>query len=116
MRHPFAGRAAGAAAALGLCLCLSTPAFAAGSESGARGSGPAITGVVNVNSATADELGLLPGIGPAKAEAIIRYRKEHGAFKNVDELSQVKGIGDKEMERIRAHVALEGKTTAQPAK
>ena len=110
MRHPIAA----AATVLGLALLLSTPALAAGSESGARGSGPALNGVVNVNSATADELGLLPGIGPAKAQAIIRYRTEHGAFKKIDDLSQVKGIGDKEMDRIRAHVALEGKTTAQP--
>jgi comEA protein len=104
MRHPIAA----AARALALTLLLSTPAFAAGTDS--------ISGVVNVNAATAEELSLLPGVGPAKAQAIIRYRTEHGAFKRVEDLSQVKGIGDKQLEKIRAHVALEGKTTAQPAK
>ena len=103
MRHPIA-RAALAGA---LALFLSLPAFAAGS-------GPAISGVVNVNAATAEELSLLPGVGPAKAQAIIRYRTEHGAFKRVEDLSQVKGIGDKQLEKMRPHVALEGKTTAQP--
>lgn len=109
MRHPIAA----AVRALALALLLSTTALAAGNDSGARG-GPALSGVVNVNAATAEELSLLPGVGPAKAQAIIRYRTEHGAFKRVEDLSQVKGIGEKQLERIRPHVALEGKTTAQP--
>ena len=74
-----------------------------------------ITGVVNVNSATADELTLLPGVGPAKAQAILEHRKAHGAFKRVEDLGAVKGIGDKALERLRPHVTLDGKTTAQPA-
>ena len=98
MRHPIA------AVALAAALFLSGTAFAAG----------AITGVVNVNSATEEELSLLPGVGPAKAQAIIRWRSEHGAFKRVEDLSQVKGIGEKQLAKIRPHVALEGKTTAQP--
>jgi comEA protein len=112
MRHPIAA----ALGALALALLLHTTAFAAGNEPGARGSGDALIGVVNVNAATAEELSLLPGVGPSRAQAIIRYRTEHGAFKRVDDLSQVKGIGEKQLERIRPHVALEGKTTAQPAK
>jgi len=112
MRHPIAA----AIRALALALLLSTTALAAGTESGARGSGRALSGVVNVNAATAEELSLLPGVGPAKAQAIIRYRTEHGAFKRVEDLSQVKGIGEKQLERIRPHVSLEGKTTAQPVK
>ena len=71
---------------------------------------------MNVNSATAEELALLPGVGPAKAQAILEYRKEHGAFKRVEDLSEVKGIGDKALERMRPHIALDGKSTAQPAK
>jgi len=112
MRHPIAA----AARALALVLLLQTPALAAGTDSAKRGSGPQISGVVNVNAATAEELSLLPGVGPAKAQAIIRYRTEHGAFKRVEDLSQVKGIGEKQVEQLRPHVALEGKTTAQPAK
>jgi len=108
MRHPIAA----ATRALALALFLSTTALAAGTDS-AKGGG-SLTGVVNVNAATAEELSLLPGVGPAKAQAIIRYRTEHGAFKRVEDLSQVKGIGDKQLEKIRPHVALEGKTTAQP--
>jgi len=110
MRHPIAA----AVGALALALLLHTTAFAAGNDSAARGSADGLTGVVNVNAATAEELSLLPGVGPAKAQAIIRYRTEHGAFKRVEDLSQVKGIGEKQLEKIRPHVALEGKTTAQP--
>src|SRR5262245_33555883 len=91
---------------------LSGSALAAGNEARAV----AGSGVVNVNSATADELTLLPGVGPARAQAILEYRKEHGAFKRVEELGEVKGIGDKALERMRPHIALDGKTTAQPEK
>ena len=104
-----------AASAVALAALLSNPALAAGNEPAAR-AGDAIVGVVNVNSATAEELALLPGVGPAKAQAILEYRKEHGAFKRVEDLSEVKGIGDKALERMRPHVALDGKSTAQPAK
>jgi competence protein ComEA len=107
MRHPIAAVARAAVLATCLSLCLSTSALAAGNER-------SISGVVNVNSATAEELSLLPGVGPAKAQAIIRWRTEHGAFKRVEDLSQVKGIGDKQLEKMRPHVALEGKTTVAP--
>ena len=95
--------------------CATRP-LAAANEPAGHAAGGAIVGVVNVNAATAEELALLPGVGPAKAQAILEYRKEHGAFKRVEDLSEVKGIGDKALERMRPHVALDGKSTAQPAK
>ena len=66
---------------------------------------------MNVNTATAEELVRLPGIGDAKARAILDYRKEKGAFKSVEQLREVKGIGDAALERLRPHLAIEGKTT-----
>lgn len=51
---------------------------------------------VNINTADAATISdVLKGVGPAKAEAIVAYRKEHGPFKSVEQLSEVKGIGDK---------------------
>lgn len=72
-----------------------------------------LTGVVNLNTATADELQLLPGIGAARAQAVIGLRKQRGGFKSVDELKDVKGIGDSALEKLRPFVRLDGKTTAQ---
>ncbi|MDK9708059.1 MAG: helix-hairpin-helix domain-containing protein [Desulforhopalus sp.] len=56
---------------------------------------------VNINTADKDTLVLLPGVGPATAEAILAYRKENGNFKSVDELVKVKGIGDKSLAKIK---------------
>jgi competence protein ComEA len=74
---------------------------------------PALTGVVNVNTATSDELQLLPGIGEARAKAVIALRKQRGGFKSVDELLEVKGVGEAGLERLRPYVRITGKTTAQ---
>ena len=75
--------------------------------------GAKLSGVVNLNTATADELELLPGIGAARAQAVIGLRKQRGGFKSVEELKDVKGIGDTALERLRPFVRLDGKTTAQ---
>jgi len=70
-----------------------------------------LSGVVNVNTATADQLMLLPGIGEAKARAILVRRKEQGDYKTVDELIEVKGIGAAALDKIRPFVAIQGKTS-----
>ncbi|MBW3649299.1 MAG: helix-hairpin-helix domain-containing protein [Actinobacteria bacterium] len=64
--------------------------------------GPA--GPLDLNTATADQLDALPGIGPATAEAIIAYRKEHGRFRSIDELLEVRGIGEAKLAALRSKV------------
>lgn len=59
---------------------------------------------VNINTATVAELEALPGIGPAKAEEIVKYRTEKGNFKSADELKNVQGIGDKLYEKISGEI------------
>ena len=71
----------------------------------------AVDGVVNLNTAEPGVLGLLPGIGPAKAAQIVAYRKRH-PFRTVDELVRIRGIGRKMVRHLRAHLAVSGPTTA----
>jgi competence protein ComEA len=59
---------------------------------------------ININTADAEQLATLPGIGQVKAEAIIKYRKDKGKFKNINDLKEVKGIGDKMIEKIKPEV------------
>ncbi len=83
------------------------------------GSALSASAAVNVNTATKDELISLPGIGPAKAQAILDYRKANGPFKAVDDLRNVKGIGAKRLEKLRNEVsvgAVPPKTPAVSAK
>jgi competence protein ComEA len=87
---------------------LATAAFSAGAADG-----PKLVGVVNVNTASVEELQLLPGIGEARARALVEARKRRGGFGSLDELKEVKGIGDASLVRLRPHVSLQGKTTAR---
>lgn len=60
-----------------------------------------VTGPINLNTATQEELDSLPGIGPSKALDIIAYRKEHQGFKTIEELKNVKGIGDATFNKLK---------------
>jgi competence protein ComEA len=60
--------------------------------------------LVNVNTATIEELDALPGIGPSKAKAIIEYREEHGPFTDVKQLGEVSGIGEKTLEKLLPYI------------
>lgn len=72
---------------------------------------------VNVNTASSAELEALPGIGPAKAKAIVEYRQKNGAFKSVEELKNVKGIGDAVLNKLKAEATVSSAApkAAQPA-
>lgn len=62
--------------------------------------------VVNVNEAEQVDLETIPGIGPAKAAAILSYREENGAFETIEDLSNVSGIGEKTVEQLRDYISL----------
>jgi comEA protein len=95
-----------------LLVGLGTLLAAASTMAGADHS-VALEGVVNINTASLDELELLPGVGPSKARLIAAYRQQH-PFRTVEELARVKGIGPKTVRRLRAHLVVRGPTTAQP--
>ena len=67
-----------------------------------------------MNIASPEELQILPGIGESRAQAIVAERDERGGFKSVDELVEVKGIGEAMLVRLRPYVSLSGKSTAEP--
>jgi competence ComEA-like helix-hairpin-helix protein len=69
------------------------------------------SGVVNINTADAAQLSLLPRVGATVAQRIIAYRTEHGPFKKAADLMQVKGVGAKTFELVSPYVAVDGKTT-----
>ncbi|MGE5702683.1 MAG: ComEA family DNA-binding protein, partial [Clostridia bacterium] len=79
----------------------SLPAGASVSTSSAK------TSTVNLNTATADQLTTLPGIGKTRAEAIIAYREQHGRFTQVEQLTKITGIGSTVFERIKGQVSVE---------
>ena len=62
--------------------------------------------MVNLNTATTEELDTLPGVGPATARAIVSYRTRRGPFAKVEDLLNIDGIGPKKLESLRAHVVL----------
>ena len=69
--------------------------------------GPLLAAPVNVNQATAEQLAdSLQGIGLEKAQAIVQYRKQNGAFKSTNELLNVKGIGASTLEKNKADILL----------
>jgi competence protein ComEA len=66
----------------------------------------AAAAALNLNTATKDDLVTLPGIGPAKAQAIVDYRNQHGPFRSVDEVRKVKGIGEKLFLQIKPELSV----------
>ena len=68
------------------------------------GSAAASTGPVSLSSATAEQLDTLPGVGPVTAEKIVAYRQQHGAFRSVDELDAISGIGPSRIANLRGLV------------
>ena len=91
-----------------LIATISSASMAAGAQP-APASTPA--GVVNINTADAAQLAMLPRVGAKAAQRIADYRKEHGNFKKTSDLMQVKGFGEKSFERLAAWLTVDGKTT-----
>jgi competence protein ComEA len=92
------------AAVASVAVCLLAPRLA-------NAQGKDLEGVVNLNTAGADLLQLLPGVGPAKVRSIYLYRQKR-PFRTVDELVRIKGIGRKMVRQLRGHLAVSGPSTA----
>lgn len=67
---------------------------------------PASTEVINLNSATASQIADLPGIGVKTAELIVQYRVKNGPFKKVEEVMNIRGVGEKSFLRIKDRITV----------
>jgi competence protein ComEA len=67
---------------------------------------PASTAIVNINTASATEIATLPGVGAKMAARIIEYRQKNGPFKKVEELMNVRGIGEKNFLKLKPQLAV----------
>ncbi|MEZ6235673.1 MAG: ComEA family DNA-binding protein [Phycisphaerales bacterium] len=79
-----------------------TPAPASGREASGADAGGGVAQMIDINTASAAELELLPGIGPSRARAIVEDRRANGAFRSVDDLDRVPGIGSATVDGLRA--------------
>lgn len=68
---------------------------------------------INLNTANAAQLELVPGIGPSTAEKTLRARKSYGSFKDVDDLLAIRGIGQKRLDNMRKYLTVGSTTTAK---
>lgn len=95
----------------GLLMVVASPPLAAAfPQQVAAEARPATPAAVNLNTATSEQLQKLPGIGPRTAARIIEYRQKNGGFKKIEELMNVRGIGEKSFLRIKPQL------TVAPAK
>lgn len=99
-----------AASAAPLAQALAPPAAATAAHASKRAHHE-LTGKLNLNTATEDQLMLLPTIGPAKAERIVAWRKKNGSFRRIADLRRVKGIGYKSFRKLEPYLDVQGPTT-----
>lgn len=85
---------------------VTTPLVGTESATGSMDASSETGPVVNLNTATKDDLMKITGIGDKKADLILQYRQEHGQFKTVDELKEVSGFGDKSVAKIKDQLAV----------
>jgi competence ComEA-like helix-hairpin-helix protein len=101
--HRLAGRFAAGGTFAALLLLSALAALPAPAD--------AATGKVNVNTADAAQLALLPRVGPSLAQKILDFRKQNGPFKATEDLMLVRGMGEKTYQLVRPYVAVSGETT-----
>lgn len=94
-----------------LVVCFTLWWWLAASASAQDAAAPSATGVVNLNRASLEELTRLPGIGPARARAVLELRTRLKRFERVEQLMRVRGIGRRTFRRLLPMLRLSGETT-----
>ena len=93
------------------CLLCAVPSAAPPQATGSKGAArpaakPSSTAIVNLNTASASDLENLPGIGAKTAARIVEYRQKNGPFKKVEELMNVRGVGEKNFVKLKAQISV----------
>lgn len=91
-----------------------TPAAAQATAAPARANSrssakPPVAGTININTASATELEALPGIGAKTAARIVEYRQKNGPFKKIEELMNVRGVGEKNFLKLKSQITVAAK-------
>jgi competence protein ComEA len=93
------------------CLLCAVPSAAPAEAAQAKGAArstakPASTAIVNLNTATAADLEGLPGIGAKTAARIVEYRQKNGPFKKIEELMNIRGVGEKNFVKLKSQISV----------
>ena len=91
------------------CLALIALLGATASAAAPAGKEESNSGPVDLNTASREQLMQVKGIGPALADRIVEFRKEHGPFRRVEDILKVRGVGEKSLEKLRPYLKV-GKT------
>jgi len=90
-------------------VCISSPLFAQRSSKPAAAAAVVSNEPINLNTATAAQIATLPGIGPKTADLVVQYRTKNGPFKKIEELMNVRGIGEKSFLKIKDRLTVADK-------
>lgn len=90
---------------------VTAPSTTTPSRGADRPSKKQVAGKLNLNTATEEQLMLLPSVGPSKAERIVTWRKKNGGFRRIADLRRVKGFGYKTFKRLEPFLDVQGATT-----
>jgi len=95
-------------AAVALVVVVAAPSLVAAQAKAApqTSAKPPVTGTININTASAADLQRLPGIGAKTAGRVIEYRQKNGPFKKVEELMNVRGVGEKNFLKLKNHISV----------
>ena len=99
----------------GISQSFRPPATFTAEATGRRIAAPPLTGEIDINAASAEELQALPGIGPKYSEAIVEYRESHGGFDFAEDLMNVRGIGDKRFDAVQPLISIGEYRTPPPS-